>query len=172
MSKEGSLTDKERLFRLKQKQSVNTTRIMEIDTWLSIAGRNVKTKQDQRIKNKFLEERKDLCTANELLTRQIRELGDVEIRKRLKGEVQKPLPHRVTDHALVRWLERKHGIDVKEMREALYAEVLHALENGRAVAENGRGTRITTGHMVYVMEPKSKSIMTCYTLDEEDILNK
>lgn len=40
---------------------------------------------------------------------------------------------KVTDHALVRWLERKFGLDVERMRKDLYVEALDAAAGGKAV---------------------------------------
>lgn len=181
MNKDVSLTDGERLFRLRETKNRVTTRLIEIDTWLATAGKACATKQDRRIRHQFVDEKMGLQAQIRMVTQQIRELTnriqEREVRSMLRGSAVPPADgKKVTDHALVRWLERKHGIDVEEMREALYLEAQDSVERGRTMQGDGvsgrTGVRTTTGDMVYVIDPATKIVVTCYRLGEADVLNK
>jgi len=60
----------------------------------------------------------------------------------------------ITDHALVRWLERVHGIDVEAYRSLLMHEVRPYLEAGCSgfPINGGRGVA-HNGVLISVMEP-------------------
>jgi hypothetical protein len=50
----------------------------------------------------------------------------------------------VTDHALVRWLERQHGADLRAYREAIAQTVKDAVNVG--------ASKVTIDGMTYVLE--------------------
>jgi hypothetical protein len=65
------------------------------------------------------------------------------------GEVDKPL---VTDHALIRWLERRHGIDMEGFRECLTEKVERFAKAGcKSVKMDGLEFRFVNGRLVTVV---------------------
>ena len=65
--------------------------------------------------------------------------------------------HKVSEHALLRWLERAHGIDVDGLRQQIIDEVEDAIEIDM---ENGYRRKLRGG-MVYVLA-KGGEVVTCY----------
>lgn len=61
--------------------------------------------------------------------------------------------HKVSDHALVRYMERKHGYNFDAMRnEILTPIVLEAIEvKAKSVLSNGLNFRIVDGIIVTIM---------------------
>jgi len=68
----------------------------------------------------------------------------------------------VTDHALVRWLERKHGMDIVRMKMDMYADMVVAREKGMAKATSNGGVQVGADGVVYVVDPLRGVIVTCY----------
>lgn len=64
----------------------------------------------------------------------------------------------VSDHALVRWLERKHGLDVKRMKQDIWAEVEEAKKAG--VYQKKRGHYVEGGGLVYVLSKDEGVLIT------------
>ncbi len=66
----------------------------------------------------------------------------------------------VTDHAVLRYLERVHGVDVKAFKDALRAEVSEAaIAAGAAIGgpyavKSGRHTYICEGQTVVAVVPR------------------
>lgn len=66
----------------------------------------------------------------------------------------------VTDHAVLRYLERVHGVDVKAFKDALRAEVSEAaIAAGAAIGgpyavKSGRHTYIYEGQTVVTVVPR------------------
>lgn len=175
MSKEENLTESERLFILRRRCNQLLARMNEIDVWLSTAGRRGKTSADERVKASFINERQSIAAQVEVVQGRIKELeAEVVERdaKRKLAQASGVSSSMVTDHALVRWLERKHGINILEMKEALWREAKDAWTTGRISIENDRGIRATKGELVYVMSKDRKNVLTCYTLVEEDTFNR
>ena len=63
-----------------------------------------------------------------------------------------PKPIAVTDHALVRWIERVGGVDLETFREAIRDDVRNAIEAG-AVTVEVAGFR-------YSLNPRERSVLT------------
>lgn len=61
-------------------------------------------------------------------------------------------PVHVTDHAILRWLEREHGVDVEAIREHLAGVAANGVRLGAAGVKIGkvklilRGAVVTTGY--------------------------
>lgn len=66
-----------------------------------------------------------------------------ELRRRDRGTT-----FEITDHALVRYLERKHNLDASAMRAAMIAEVSEAAKRVRV---KGEATGLVAGDLVYVV---------------------
>jgi hypothetical protein len=82
-----------------------------------------------------------------LLLRQLREqnLRIAEMKRKGSESSAAPQKYEVSDHALVRWLERKHGIDMDRLRSLLLSqEVKSALASEQKYWSDGR--------VVYVMK--------------------
>ncbi len=61
----------------------------------------------------------------------------------------------VSDHALVRWLERRHGIDMEGFRQQLAAEVRHVAGSGAYSLKTDACTFVFRGDtLVTVLEPR------------------
>lgn len=175
MSKGEKRTDKERLFWLREEKRKVQGRVLEINTWLRTAGcRTSKSKQDVAVRNQFIAEKLECEERIRFISEQIREMVKHievdEIRGLLNGSAVKTKSGRmVTDHALVRWLQRRHGIDVEEMRDALHKEALASLGGSVDLPEQGtgKGFRASDGNMVYVFDTATKSVVTCYQVGED-----
>lgn len=169
------LGDERRLFVLRQRRNELALRMQEIDTWLFEVGRRAKTRQDQKVKGQFISEKMQLERQLTLLKEQMRQINQRLQDKFVKMKAaayEDEGSDKVTDHALVRWLERRHGINVAEMKAALHREAMEALSKGVARPKLGTNSvRATLGEMVFVFVPASKNIVTCYRLDEDDDLN-
>ncbi len=64
----------------------------------------------------------------------------------------------VTDHALIRWLERVHGIDMDAMR----AEIAEAVHDALAAG----ATALTADGAHYVLNPQTRTVITVLTLEQ------
>jgi hypothetical protein len=62
-----------------------------------------------------------------------------------------PQPH-ITDHALLRWLERVHGLDIPTWRELMVGELQEALDAYD-------GTRPADAH-AFVLSPTGDKVVT------------
>lgn len=62
-------------------------------------------------------------------------------------------PFSITDHALLRWLERRHGIDVEWMRDAMRAEIEGA-QNSNALSYVGSNEELhlVVDGLTYIFE--------------------
>lgn len=71
----------------------------------------------------------------------------------------------VTDHAVVRWLERRHGIDVHKVREVIVKEAIKGEISNKI---NKKGCLyVESGNMVYVVNDKMTTILTCFNKEED-----
>ncbi len=171
----GSLTDEERigedLFKWKVKRGSNNLRVVEIDAWLSTVGRKAhKNKHDQSVKQDLLAEKSELMQESLMLKAKIqkavKDLAEVRARKKLAGVVGGG-GEKVSDHALVRWLERKHGLNVGAMKADLHEEMLRAKAEG-TVEVRSRGLKVTSGGLVYIVGQADGSVITCYYDNQDD----
>ncbi len=66
----------------------------------------------------------------------------------------------VTDHAVLRWLERFAHVDIEAVREQIFRETHHALNSGASkITVNGTEYRIRDGHVVTIIakhRPRSR----------------
>jgi hypothetical protein len=68
-----------------------------------------------------------------------------------------PLDVVVSDHALVRWLERAHGIDMEFFRRKLAGEVGHAAQAGASgLVLNGLRFALDGGRVITVTPVKDQ----------------
>lgn len=70
----------------------------------------------------------------------------------------------VTDHAVLRYIERIHGMNVETLREELKQRALRAAEaadrvgaSNYVINSNGVRMRVVGGHVVTVLTPKEKA---------------
>lgn len=83
-----------------------------------------------------------------------------ELRSRERGTV-----FEITDHALVRYLERKHGLDASAMRAAMIAEVS---ESAKQVKVKGEATGLVANDLVYVVS-RDYLVVTVYPAHEWEL---
>ena len=62
-----------------------------------------------------------------------------------------PSPH-ITDHALLRWLERVHGVDVEMWRTLMQQEIREALDAYEA--------RACPGTAAFILSPTGDKVVT------------
>lgn len=98
-----------------------------------------KTKKGS-LKREELIERKNILLAN-LREQKVRLCEARQIRHEM------PRDHPVTDHALIRWLERKHGVDIIELKGMMLTPALQA-----ALASSQE--RWSDGEMLYVLKDR------------------
>lgn len=70
---------------------------------------------------------------------------------------------RITDHALVRFLERVEGIDLDPLREEIVALTREAINAG--------ASGITINGFLYNVDPKSRAVVTIYTPEQRKSRN-
>lgn len=63
-----------------------------------------------------------------------------------------PQPFPVTDHAVLRWLERFAFVDVEEIRRKIHAETREALASG--------ASRVTINGTEYRLDPERRVVVT------------
>lgn len=62
-----------------------------------------------------------------------------------------PSPH-ITDHALLRWMERVHGVDIETWRRLMLGDLRDALD-----AHDGRHV---PGRAAFILSPTGESVVT------------
>ena len=76
----------------------------------------------------------------------------------------------MTDHALVRWIERKHGLNVEQMKADMYTDMMRAsmvVANATIRRANNDCCLVDADDgMSYVVDPKNGVIVTCYKTNE------
>lgn len=141
----------------------------ELDVWLAstkrknLSGKEWNSRSDMA--NKKAEVQRKIAAVN----KQIRHIEDslkaaavvdgdmahADFRRIGKHDVK------VTDHALVRWMQRKHGIDVDEMKRDLYAEVMGGSTVGDYLFEGtGLGFKVESGGIEYVVDKRTGIVVT------------
>lgn len=96
--------------------------------------------------------RRELLERKDLLLRNLRE-QKIRIKEANKSFHDGSYDnHIISDHALVRWLERKHGLDMKELKDRMLTDSLRA-------ALDGPDTYHSDGEMVYVL--RGGQVITC-----------
>lgn len=85
---------------------------------------------------------------------------DTELRRREAHDAMVPT---ISDHALLRYIERIHGVDVEAMKAALLTEtVVLAIKSGATAVKSPAGTMVIKGSTVVTfldpdMRPKRKT---------------
>lgn len=72
---------------------------------------------------------------------------------------------RVSDHAVIRWLERKHGVDITQIRKDMYADAMASAGSG--LEKRGGMYFAKRGDMTYIVNGTTGIIVTCYQHDRE-----
>lgn len=88
------------------------------------------------------------------------------VRKVAKGDGAK-----VTDHALVRWLQRRYNLDVEQMKEDMYREAMEAAKDDKNIGRtsNQFAARVTAEDgFSYVVDLENSVIVTCYYPEEKE----
>ncbi len=63
----------------------------------------------------------------------------------------------ITDHALVRWLERKHGLDSDRLRDAILTDALREALDANRWHDDGELTYVIRDHVVVTIFPTQKA---------------
>ena len=64
----------------------------------------------------------------------------------------------VTDHAVLRWLERVHGVDVDRLRGRIASLTREAIDLG--------ATSIQIDGFLYTLDPAKRSVITIFTPEQ------
>ncbi|MFG1304188.1 hypothetical protein V5F34_08615 [Xanthobacter autotrophicus] len=64
----------------------------------------------------------------------------------------------VSDHAVIRWIERVAGVDVDALRRQIANEARQGIDMG--------ARRVTVGSIVYALDPVLRRVVTCFTIKE------
>lgn len=148
---------------------------MRKDGELALMGRDNITKTDARRRREIVAEKKDIERRAYNIKEQIRcveegktfsgqglnvapklEPIEVEIAKEEAADI---VDTPVTNHALIRWLERIHGLDIEAMRRDIYAE---AMGEGGVIYKNGNIYKVLKKGVVYVVDSRNRTVITCY----------
>lgn len=95
---------------------------------------------------------------------------DTELRRREANDAMVPT---ISDHALLRYIERIHGVDVEAMKSALLTEtVVLAIKAGATAVKSPAGTMVIKGSTVVTfldpeMRPKRKTQRGMREVDDE-----
>lgn len=138
--------------------------MMAIDQRLT----NMRGKGDAQTRKMLVNNKQDLLRELSPLRRRKRELHvglEVMTAKRVMTH---SVGVSVSDHALVRWMERKHGVNVEGMKEELATEVMASYKYDDAlIGVTPRGSvRVEADGMFYVVDPRAMSVVTCYRVGE------
>lgn len=63
----------------------------------------------------------------------------------------------ITDHALVRWLERKHGLDTDRLRDAILTDALREALDANRWHDDGELMYVIRDHVVVTIFPTPKA---------------
>lgn len=147
-------------------------RLNHINHWLETVGRWVHAAKDKELRASFMQEKldltKDIAKVKEQISAAHEGLRWADKQSGLNRVVQhglNDLNPRVSDHALVRWLERHHNLNVEEMKNDMYQDMVRsATVNGQDALKksNGSSMRVVSGALIYVVNPKDRTIITCY----------
>lgn len=84
--------------------------------------------------------------------KKLNELNNIAQRRRIKHNRESR--HPVTDHALIRYLERKHGINMSAIKDEIYQQIRPYFHPGRNIIHKGGLKYLTDGlTVVTVMTP-------------------
>ncbi len=95
---------------------------------------------------------------------------DTELRRREAHDAMVPT---ISDHALLRYIERIHGVDVEAMKAALLTEtVVLAIKSGATAVKSPAGTMVIKGSTVVTfldpeMRPKRKTQRGMREVDDD-----
>jgi hypothetical protein len=103
--------------------------------------------------------RAGLIERKNLLLRNLREeklrikRANMDIRSHRETREASP----ITDHALVRWLERKHGLDTDRLRDAILTDALREALDANRWHDDGELTYVISDHVVVTIFPTPKA---------------
>lgn len=80
-------------------------------------------------------------------------------------------PLEITEHCILRWMERKHGLDLEAIKDAIFEEVCGGLVSGKLMKTNHKkgGVRVLTADMAYIIDPVTLRVITCYEPAEHQL---
>jgi hypothetical protein len=101
--------------------------------------------------------RAGLLERKDLLLRNLREENDRI--KRAKQEIRRDARNGspITDHALVRWLERKHGLDTDRLRDGIVTDALREALEANRWHDDGELTYVINDNVVVTIFPTPKA---------------
>jgi hypothetical protein len=101
--------------------------------------------------------RAELLERKNLLLRNLREENLRIKRENMENrrEARKASP--ITDHALVRWLERKHRVDTDRLRDAILTDALREALDANRWHDDGELTHVISDHVVVTIFPTPKA---------------
>lgn len=172
----------ELIVRLKRERARLIDQGMQKDGELALIGKANMTKTDESRRRTLVAEKKDIERRAYNIKEQLRLVEDGKMKGLTKMVAPTDVPKitpilpqvdvkaeeqedmrkddaAVTDHAVVRWLERKHGMNVAEMRRDIYAE---AMDEGGTIYKSGAFYKVVRDGFVYVVCGTNKTVVTCY----------
>lgn len=165
------------LLRLQRERAALIDEAMKKDGELALMGKSNITKTDAERRRRTVAEKKEIERKAFNIKQQIRcvEEGRMSAAQQVKAELKElheeveecveqeiadaVADAPVTDHAVIRWLERKHGLDIQAMRRDIYEEVMG---KGGKVYKNGWFYKVVKDGIVYVVDSRNKTVITCY----------
>jgi hypothetical protein len=100
--------------------------------------------------------RAELLERKELLLLNLRE-ENLRIKKAKQDIRAARRESPVTDHALVRWLERKHGLDTDRLRDAILTDALRQALDANRWHDDGELTYVISDRVVVTVVPTPKA---------------
>lgn len=168
------------LARLRRERAALVEEAMRKDGELALMGRAVYTKTDAQKRRELIAAKKDLeiralktkekiRRVEEAVSLGLKGIGDLgdeeegegkEVVQEINQEIEDELDEiPVTDHAVVRWLERKMGLDIPMMKRDIYQE---AMGEGGKIFKSGPYYKVVKDGYVYFVDSRNKTVITFY----------
>jgi len=167
------------LARLRRERAALVEEAMRKDGELALMGRAVYTKTDAQKRRELIAAKKDLeiralktkekiRRVEEAVSLGLKGIGDLgdeegegkEVVQEINQEIENELDEiPVTDHAVVRWLERKMGLDIPMMKRDIYQE---AMGEGGKIFKSGPYYKVVKDGYVYFVDSRNKTVITFY----------
>ncbi len=147
----------------------------QTDIWLNTAGKRCKTIAEKNTRQQMQDSKaRDLehvLRLRQYIRHAVAWCGSGRAKGDYKVDLDFDVDHTVvTEHAVVRWLERAHGLDPVAIKQAIVDDIYEALEHGVPAVPTGHwrgGVKVRVGTLDYVIDPNTKRVLTCYHQDED-----
>lgn len=155
--------------RLRRERNKIIEKMTDVDSWLATRGKNAKSPAELGMKNRMIAEKSALMSQALKLKSQIRGCVESVIERVTTSGLDRVGYVNVTDHAVLRWLERAHNLNLEAVRDDMRDEMKAAAAvEGNVKRTMGKGLSVRAGDMIYIIDAIDQTIITCYKAKEEN----